>query len=70
LNFEVGPVGGLEDKINGCRQMKYQELIVPAGQRTMDLALKGMGYDMKITEVRALADAYQVATGQPLRSAP
>ena len=50
--------------------MKYQELIVPAGQRTMDLALKGMGYDMKITEVRALADAYQVATGQPLRSAP
>ena len=70
LNFEVGPVGGLEDKINGCRQMKYQELIVPAGQWTMDLALKGMGYDMKITEVRALADAYQVATGQPLRRAP
>ena len=63
----VGPVGGLSDKIAGCRRGNYRELIVPYGQTSMDLALKGMSTEIKITEVNTFAEAYEAATGQPLR---
>jgi predicted S18 family serine protease len=64
----VGPVGGLEEKIKGCRQFNHREMIIPAGQTSMDLTLKGMGYEIKLTEVSTLAEAYQAATGQPIRA--
>jgi len=66
-DLTVGPVGGLSDKIAGCRQGNYRELIVPYGQTSMDLALKGMSTEIKITEVNTFAEAYEAATGQPLR---
>jgi hypothetical protein len=69
-NQEVGSVGGLEEKIKGCRQLNYREMVVPSGQTSMDLALKGMGGDIKITEVSTLGAAYQAATGQPIRTIP
>src|SRR2546422_4469315 len=31
-NQEVGSVGGLEEKIKGCRQLNYREMVVPFGQ--------------------------------------
>ncbi len=69
-NQEVGSVGGLEEKIKGCRQLNYREMVVPLGQTSMDLALKGMGGDIKITEVSTLGAAYQAATGQSIRTIP
>lgn len=69
MNFEVGPVSGLEDKINGCRALRYRELILPAGQSSFNLTVKGMQHGIKVTEVKTLAEAYLAATGQPLRPA-
>jgi ATP-dependent Lon protease len=66
-DLTVGPVGGLSDKIAGCRRGNYRELIVPYGQTSMDLALKGMSTEIKLTEVNTLAEAYEAATGQALR---
>jgi len=66
-DLTVGPVGGLSDKIAGCRQGNYRELIVPYGQTSMDLALKGLSTEIKITEVNTFAEAYEAATGQSLR---
>jgi len=67
-NLEVGPVGGLEEKIKGCRQSHYREMVVPFAQTSMDLALKGQGSDIRITEVSTFNAAYQAATGQSLRT--
>ena len=66
-DLTVGPVGGLSDKIAGCRRGNYRELILPYGQTSMDLALKGMSTEIKLTEVNTLAEAYEAATGQALR---
>ncbi|TAL10920.1 MAG: hypothetical protein EPO02_05940 [Nitrospirae bacterium] len=66
-NLDVGPVGGLEEKIKGCRRFNYREMVVPSAQTSMDLALKGKGSDITITEVSTLDAAYQTATGQSLR---
>ena len=66
-DLTVGRVGGLADKIAGCRQGNYRELIVPFGQTSMDLALKGMSTEIKVTEISTFAEAYEAATGQTLR---
>jgi hypothetical protein len=66
-DLTVGRVGGLSDKIAGCRQGHYRELIIPYGQTSMDLALKSMSTEIKITEVNTFAEAYEAATGQALR---
>ena len=66
-DLTVGRVGGLSDKIAGCRQGNYRELIIPYGQTSMDLALKSMSTEIKITEVNTFAEAYEAATGQALR---
>ena len=70
MRLEVGPVGGLEDKIKACRHIKYRQLIFPVGQGSMDMTLQGRSYEITLTEVKTLAEAYQAATGQPLRPAP
>jgi len=67
-NLEVGPVGGLEEKIKGCRQLRSREMVVPFAQTSMDLALKGKANDIRITEVSTFDAAYQAATGQVLRT--
>ena len=67
-DLDVGPVGGLEEKIKGCRQLRYREMVVPFAQTSMDLALKGKGSDIRITEVSTFDAAYQAATGRSLRT--
>src|SRR5207244_12623890 len=67
---EVGLVGGLEEKIKGCRQLRYREMVVPFGQTSMDLALKGRGGDNKINEASPLGAAHHAATGQSIRTLP
>jgi hypothetical protein len=71
LTLAVGPVGGLEHKIEGCRLLpQFQELLLPAGQRTFAITDKGMARSIKVTEASTLSEAYEVFTGQPLRAAP
>lgn len=71
LTLAIGPVGGLEHKIEGCRLLpQFQELLLPTGQRTFAIIDKGMARSIKVTEVSTLSEAYEVVTGQPLRAAP
>jgi hypothetical protein len=68
MNLVVGPVGGLEDKVDGCHLLpQFHEMLLPAGQNTFAITDKGMARSIKITEVGTLAEAYQVMTGQPIR---
>ena len=69
-NLVIGPVGKLEDKIEGCHLLpQFRELLLPAGQQTLTMTDKGMAKSIKVTEVSTLADAYEIVTGQPLRPA-
>ncbi len=68
MNLVIGPVGGLEHKIEGCHMMRtIHEMLLPAGQNTFAITDKGMARSIKVTEVRTLADAYEIMTGRPLR---
>jgi len=68
LDLNVGPVGGLEYKIEGCHMLRdFRELLLPAGQNTFTIKDKGMSRSIKVTEVATLAEAYQIATGRELR---
>jgi Lon protease-like protein len=67
-DLKVGPVGGLEHKIEGCHMMReFRELLLPAGQNTFTITDKGMARSIKVTEVATLAEAYQIMTGRELR---
>jgi hypothetical protein len=68
-DLKVGPIGGLEKKIEGCHGMRRQEVIFPAGQKTFTVLDKGQARSMKLTEAATLAEAYRAATGQELRPA-
>jgi hypothetical protein len=68
-SLDVGRVGGIEYKIDGCHKLGFRELIFPAGQGSFDLDVKRQSYSMKLTQVSTLAEAYEAATGQPLRRA-
>jgi hypothetical protein len=69
LDGKVGPVGGLEHKIEGCHMMRnFRELLLPAGQGTFTIMDKGMSRSIKVTEVATLAEAYQDVTGRELRA--
>ena len=70
-SLRVGWVGGLEHKIEGCHVLpNFHEMLVPAGQNSFAIIDKGMARSICVSEVATLADAYEIATGQPLRSAP
>jgi len=70
MNLVVGPVGGLEPKIEGCHMMRnIHEMLLPAGQNTFAITDKGMARSIKVTEVATLAEAYEIMTGRPLRPA-
>ena len=70
MNLVVGPVGGLEHKIEGCHMMRnVHEMLLPAGQNTFAITDKGMARSIKVTEVGTLAEAYEIMTGRPLRPA-
>jgi len=67
-DLKVGPVGGLEYKIEGCHLLRdFRELLLPAGQSTFIIKDKGMSSSIKVTEIATLAEAYQIATGRELR---
>ena len=66
-DLTVGPIGGLEKKIDGCHGMRRQEIIFPAGQKTFTVLDKGQARSMKLTEAATLVEAYRAATGQELR---
>jgi ATP-dependent Lon protease len=71
MDLVVGPVGGLEHKIEGCHMLpQFHEMLLPTGQNTFAITDKGMARSIKVTEVSTLAEAYEVATGQSLRPAP
>lgn len=71
LDLAVGPVGGLQYKIEGCHMMRnFRELLLPAGQSTFVIQDKGLSHAIKVTEVATLAEAYQIATGRELRTFP
>ena len=70
MNFIVGPVGGLEDKIEGCHILpNFHEMLLPAGQNTFAITNKGMARSIKAREVSTLAEAYEMTTGQSLKPA-
>jgi ATP-dependent Lon protease len=70
LDLKVGPVGGLEHKIEGCHMMRnFRELLLPAGQNTFAITDKGTSRSIKVTEIATLAEAYQIVTGHELRPA-
>ncbi|MCS6897789.1 MAG: hypothetical protein NZM29_07420 [Nitrospira sp.] len=70
-DLSIGPVEGLEHKIEGCRLLRqFRELMVPAGQKTFALTERGMAQSITVIEVSTLAEAYEVATGRSLRPAP
>ncbi len=66
---ELASVEQLEEKIAGCRQSILGELIVSAHQESLELALSKVRMGVRITPVLTLPEAYQTATGQPLRQA-
>ena len=69
ISLVVGPVGGLEHKIEGCHMMRnIHEMLLPAGHNTFAITDKGMARSIKVTEVATLAEAYEIMTGRPLRS--
>lgn len=69
LDLKVGPVGGLEHKIDGCHMLRnFRELLLPAGQSTFAIKDKGLSRSIKVTEVSTLDEAYLIATGRDLRA--
>jgi hypothetical protein len=69
LDLKVGPVGGLEHKIEGCHMLRdFRELLLPAGQNTFAIKDKGLSRSIKVTEIATLAEAYQIVTGRELRA--
>ncbi len=68
LDLKVGPVGGLEHKIDGCHMLRdFHELLLPAGQNSFAIKDKGLSRSIKVTEISTLAEAYQIVTGRELR---
>ena len=67
--LELASVEQLGEKIAGCRQSIPGELIVSAHQESLELALSQVQMGVRVTPVLTLPEAYQAATGQPLRQA-
>lgn len=68
MDLKVGPVGGLEYKIEGCHMLRdFRELLLPTGQNTFTIKDKGLSRSIKVTEVSTLAEAYAIVTGRELR---
>jgi hypothetical protein len=66
-DLTIGRIGGVEGKLTGCKYAKAKDMIIPAGQLSMQLDLDARSAEIRVHEVDTLAEAYAVATGQPLR---
>ena len=67
-DLAIGPVGRVTDKIVGCAEVKAKEMVVPRGLASFELTTKSLSYNITVTEVSTLAEAYEWVTGKPLRS--
>ena len=68
-DLSIGHVGAVEQKINGCHLLQRRVLMVPTGQLSFNLDVKARSLSMSVSTVATLAEAYEAATGQPLRRA-
>jgi hypothetical protein len=64
----IGFVGKVDQKIYGCAKDGYREMVVPFGQKDINLVGKALSLSITITEVSTLAEAYEVVTGKALRA--
>lgn len=66
---DIGPVGGIYHKIEGCHFMyPRSRFILPAGQRSIDNMSNAGRYGITLFEVHSLEDAYETVIGKPLRT--
>ena len=63
----IGPVGGIDKKLEGCRRLGFKEMIIPKGQGNLALSFIGRRLRIVIKEARTLDEAYKAATGKRLR---
>jgi hypothetical protein len=63
----IGFVGKVDHKIYGCAKDRYREMVIPFGQKDINLVGIGMSLGLTITEVRTLGEAYEILTGKSLR---
>jgi hypothetical protein len=64
----IGFVGKVDHKIYGCAKDRYREMVIPFGQKDIHLVGISMSLGLTITEVRTLAEAYEILTGKSLRA--
>ena len=64
---KIGFVGKVDQKVYGCAKDRFREMVVPFGQKDMELLSNAMSVGVTVTEVRTLAEAYEVVTGKILR---
>lgn len=65
---EVGPVGGIYDKIEGCHFMyPRSRFVLPMGQRTGDTMSNAGRFGVALFEAHSLEDAYETVIGKPIR---
>jgi len=67
---KIGFVGKVDQKVYGCAKDRFREMVVPFGQKDMDLLSNAMSVGVTVTEVRTFAEAYEVVTGKVLRLFP
>ncbi len=65
----VGPVGSIYYKLEGCHMLfPRSRFILPAGQSSLEVISNASRFSADLFEVQNLAEAYQAATGSPLRT--
>ena len=64
---KIGFVGKVDQKVYGCAKDRFREMVVPLGQKDMELLSNAMSVGVTVTEVRTFAEAYEVVTGKILR---
>lgn len=70
----VGPVGGIQQKIDAAAEFGYKLVLIPIGQRyeesssgRVDLVAHGAGLGVEVREVGNFYEAYAAFTGHDLR---
>ncbi|THJ25592.1 MAG: hypothetical protein CAF45_000730 [Nitrospira sp. CG24E] len=68
-NGQIGPVGGIPDKIRAAAREGYRTVLVPRGQiHDAQWNLIELGFQLNVTvkEVDSIDEAYQLMTGQKI----
>ncbi|GMV50235.1 hypothetical protein FBQ96_11265 [Nitrospirales bacterium NOB] len=67
---DIGPVGGIPDKVRAAAREGYRTILIPSGQRYgphWNLDRLAMDLNVEIEEVGTIAEAYHLMTGESLR---